>query len=444
MTLTPAKTVDIDTARHPNSRLSGGRFVSPDSRVTPLQRSISTRTLLVIVVAAAIPIHRASGISLLHVLLALLSATSFSGLVRLNGQILWFAAISLAMSLATVSFDLRTQSIGPLSSLALQPISILLIVLAPSLFRLDAWATRRYILAVVSGSALSYLVFPTVGSRENIIKFGFGPLLALLALFWLGPKARPRSIVAVCVALATVFVASSFRSMAGICVVTAISVFYGARHVGSRRGHADQRAKVRVIGAALVAAVVGLWFLYPLLAGSGVLGDGQRERLINQGGGSRSALLNARPEFVIGLTVALESPFVGRGSQPGLGLRSETVGRALSNVEKYSPNVSAGLVLDRLNGRVNVHSLLLYGWICSGVVGLFYWLMLSRFAISAAIGGSWEQSRDSATRFLGLWVGWDILFSPWSPHSATVLAVLVLLVTSKAEKSGPGKLEHVA
>lgn len=335
----------------------------------------------------------------------------------------------VALYLSVRDFSLG-GSLHP-TTLGLQYLSIAVLVIGVLVLHSDRFPLTNMILCLLIGSALSYIWFPTSASSSNIVKFGLGPQIAAVVLFVVARGSRQGLYLLSCAVLSMIFTAFAFRSMSGIVLVAGALTTWKLGRAHSKPKPVRTRGQQGLgIAIALVATVAVVAWAYPALARGGLLGKAQAERVEGRGHSAIDLLLSSRPETIIAFEVIKTSPVLGLGASPADHIGKSVLNDAISRVHDLAPSVSTGLVRDRLTGEINVHSLLFYGWITAGLLGLAFWLIVAACSISSIIRPLRFPATDALATFIGLWTLWDVFFSPWSVHISTSIAAAVLLAFS--------------
>jgi O-antigen ligase len=145
-------------------------------------------------------------------------------------------------------------------------------------------------------------------------------------------------------------------------------------------------------------------------------------------------LLGGRPEFVIGLRAALDSPIIGHGSWA----------RDIKYFEMlYDWTVETGAqqeqtggdVEEEADGLIPGHSHIITAWVWAGIGGLIFWLY-----IVSLVGRGMAQVALLRPKLAPLYMWflismfWDIFISPFAANRRITEAVLIVLIVDLLKK----------
>jgi hypothetical protein len=284
---------------------------------------------------------------------------------------------------------------------------------------------RRYLLfgiGLVGGLTLEYVVSPSAYAEADPWKFGLAtPVTLLLALVATTRRAQavpllPPSLFA---AGAAVNLVNGYRSLAGICFLSAGYLLWRARRLRSaplRRPSAARRTGLLL--AVLLAGVAFVSF-YTYAARSGQLGVAARAKYTKQSGSPVSVLEKGRPEILVGLRAGLDSPVLGHGSW-ARDVRYLNLLRA----NGYRPSAA-----DLENEPIPAHSHLVGAWVEAGLLGVPFWMWA--LGLTAAAVAELHRSRDELVPlaiFVAFSLGWDIFFSPYGAEARVYTPYFLLLL----------------
>ena len=303
---------------------------------------------------------------------------------------------------------------------------------------------RRIVLCALgfaAGGILTYLLNPDAYAVSVPWKFGYGDavtLLIVIAATFAVLRAKTSTAVTLLLAAAALNLYQGFRSLGGECFLTAVflmmqQVAYIRREQGLRVSFAGA-----IAGFALLA-LTGAGFLrtYEHFARSGMLGEAAQEKYQDESSGRYGVLVGGRTEFVIGLEAALNSPIIGHGSWA-------KDWRYSNRVEAFRQDSGYGAIGQSDSWLIPTHSYLVGAWVCTGILGLPFWLWVFSLPIRAlARLYSIAEPLTPLIAFLAISLIWDVLFSPFGAAqrftmSFAVVALMCLLQTN------PGGGESIA
>lgn len=176
-----------------------------------------------------------------------------------------------------------------------------------------------------------------------------------------------------------------------------------------------------ILGA---GTTLGVAEAYKSLASSGALGKKAFDKYVSQSE-SGNLLIGARQGTFIGIAAALDKPFAGHGSWPRAKKDYIEDATRLFGVEF---KVDKGFSL--MNQFIPAHSMLIGGWVESGIFGLIFWiyvvLLVVRNSRSAAI---YFHEYAGVILINGIGFFWNVMFSPIQNRSYTATIVIPLLIS---------------
>ena len=289
---------------------------------------------------------------------------------------------------------------------------------------------------LAGGQMLQFFVSPDSYAAAEPWKFGYGASITLGGVLLAGRTAvyrRPAIASGILVALGVINFRMGFRSLAGICLLTAVAIVVAAR--SARLVRLDRRA-VRWLTVLAASILVGLVIVegYKYAAGRGVLGA-QVQRKYEEQHSSLGVLLSGRPQIVVALRAIADSPIIGHGSwakdpKYTAALRTELRKAGYQgNTLPHSPDT------------IPTHSHLLGAWVGAGILGLLLWLWALMVALSVLLRlHRLGDRRVVLVAFIGLSFVWDVLFSPLGAEQRLFTAFyLVVLLLARKEISGAAR-----
>ena len=157
----------------------------------------------------------------------------------------------------------------------------------------------------------------------------------------------------------------------------------------------------------------------------GLLSEAARAKNESQekGGG---LLLGGRPEFLIGLRAALDSPLIGHGAWAKDFKYTEMMADMLA---ENNEDVNRVAIESLSGGLIPGHSELVTTWVWAGLPGVIFWLYILLLSLRGitrlSIARPWTAPLYTWILISGLW---DILFSPYaySRRLTTSLALVII------------------
>jgi len=286
---------------------------------------------------------------------------------------------------------------------------------------------RRFVLfnvGIAVGGILTLSLHPSMDMIYAPWKFGLAGPITMLVLTcvacWAG-----RSRLAVLVPLAALTIVHSYsntRSMALICLLTAIfTLFHMSMAGNSRRMGGGRLALLSGVGA---VCIYGFLALYSHYAEQGAFGAYAQQKLEAQSG-EGGMLLGGRSEILASGQAILDSPLLGHGSwarDPAYAAILENSRAALGyKVFQYG----------KPDDLIPTHSHLFGSWVEAGLAGGVFWIFILYYVIYSLIKVRGGEPLLPLFAFTGFMLVWDILFSPISPERRFVtpyfVAAMILL-----------------
>lgn len=285
-------------------------------------------------------------------------------------------------------------------------------------------------LAFAVGMLIGTVVNPSEFFEDYRWKFGYGngTTMLMVAAAGLAWAAGMRSVaIGICVLAGILNLFLGFRSMAGMAVMTGLLL--GLSALLGERNRGTSTLQVVVILAVLAAGGVGVIELYAEAAQSGLLGQEEQEKYLQQVD-ERGVLLSGRAEFPVALEAVMERPLLGHGSWAAN--------------EHYAIRIweLSGFRLDDIpfeaSDLIPSHSHLMGAWVEAGVLGALFWfyvlLLLARAFVAMVRNGA---VTDPVLVFTLMNLLWAVFFSPYGLSNrvfgcfAIVVAATVLRLDAR-------------
>lgn len=224
------------------------------------------------------------------------------------------------------------------------------------------------------------------------------------------------------------------RSAFAISLAGLFFLFMGRQDPVSMR-----RIKHRLLLVALMSllSVVAMKEGYKYAATSGLMKEGEREKFEKQTKGGKAGILATlmagRGEFFIGLTAALDKPFIGHGSHA-----LDICGYEAEFVAKYGNEEDVRRQMQRtmLGVRtIPAHSHIVTFWMWHGIWGLIFWLYVICLCCMTLV-----KRLGVYPPWFGYLVGaipgfiWSVLFSPFGGRMSVSMFLCVCLLLRAMEK----------
>jgi hypothetical protein len=220
-----------------------------------------------------------------------------------------------------------------------------------------------------------------------------------------------------------------FRSLAGVCFLAAVLLTLRSRRAGGFRLTPVALAVIAVASA--VAFFVG----YQRAARDGLLGPAAAVKFENQTRGSGGIFLAGRPETYASILAIRDSPLIGHGSWPSdpkyrLAMAGELRSRGYVVYEPFETDL------------IPTHSYVLGAWVEAGILGAVFWCVVLALCASALLAIHRSDTRFAPLgSFLGFWLIWDVLLSPFGADRRVIVPFAVVVLVSAlrdANRRGSG------
>ena len=319
-----------------------------------------------------------------------------------------------------------------------------------ALYMLLANNRRRLVvfaMGMVAGGLFKHAVSPDIFAQTGSGAWKFGLAVPITMLLVLGAQRgfernTPRVVALFLFFAAGLNLIQDFRSLAGICFVTAIFLFIQTRQ--SRPGGRLSRTRLAVIAVIGVIGAVGFLEFYGFAARDGLLGVKAQQKYEIQASSKYGVLLGGRREVLIAIQAIIDSPFIGHGSW------AKNVEYANMLQEMSGLTVLQRAMVRAVNpglGIIPSHSHLFGAWVEAGVLGGLFWAYV--LWLTARVLLYLSQMREVLTpliAFIAFNLLWDIVFSPFGgerrllmPYFIIVMmfAWNVIIATRHAQTAGP-------
>lgn len=283
------------------------------------------------------------------------------------------------------------------------------------------------------GEALQFFLTPSLFAAGDPWKFGYGSSVTLASvLFAASIRRRPLVATGILIALGVINLKMGFRSLGGICFLTALMVVLAARS-----GHLIRfdRRPLRTMAALVASVLVGLVVVsaYEYAARNGVLG-GKAEQKYSAQHGNLGIVVGGRPEILASALAIRDSPLIGHGSWA----KDPTYAAALQ--QKL---FQAGYPISQRevsSGLIPTGSYLFGAWVDGGVLGAVFWAwtLVITSSVLLRIHRLADSGRVALVAFLGFSFLWAVFFSPFGAE-ARIAAAFSLVVFVMAQEGLPAQ-----
>lgn len=292
------------------------------------------------------------------------------------------------------------------------------------------YGNRRRLILFTLGLAIGlavtnqrYANFEMVALPWKFI-YGLSATLAIIAITLTGfVRKMPLLPIAIMGAVGVLHMYMGWRSMAGVCFLTALYLMAQAIF-GKKGANVTPPTNTRLILIG-VLGIVAVWLvlaLYEMAAMDGLLGEDAREKLIHQTRSGAGILLGGRHEILVSLQAILDSPFLGHGSWAQ---DRKYVDMLIALTRDAEEMIEAAWFGD----LIPTHSHLTGSWVEAGLLGGVFWLFI--LFLVARVLANLFQARDPMSplvAFIALLMMWDILFSPFAADRRIVVPYQIVLI----------------
>lgn len=278
--------------------------------------------------------------------------------------------------------------------------------------------------AVASGWVVLALASGDLFARGDPWKYGLStPLsLAILGIAY-AARASRNIILMLLVVLSAVSLLTDSRSVLGLFIVGAIATVLGP-------GRVMRYPRLAVLVLAICG--VGLYVIYPIIAGSGALGERALLQQQSYDAEGVNFLLANRPEFVQMATLVPRHLLLGIGSFSPI--PSSEAYLALDVINQYVLPLdvnSRAYLLNANEGYLgyNAHSSAMGAILYAGLSAAPFWIFyVGRLVIALGRSVSGGTRYPALVAYAGALGLWDSFFSPLFNQSHIELAVVLFLV----------------
>jgi hypothetical protein len=296
----------------------------------------------------------------------------------------------------------------------------------------------RFILLFAAGISIGgvgkYLLSPGIYAHVYPWKFGVGTPLTVL--FILAVAAVPQRHILfrglLLGGISLFNLAMGFRSMAGICALTA--VYLALQWLCSHSIYASQRVsfgRVIALFCALLAASIVLINGYGYAARQGLLGDNARQLYEDQAYGLLGVLIGGRSEILVAGRAIVDAPLIGHGSWA----KDEKYSDAFVELRQY---LGYGVAVAPEENLIPTHSHLFGAWVEAGAAGAIFWVWLLYLPLRClAMMARAEEPLTPLFAFICFILIWDIFFSPYAGDRRFIMpfyAVVLMRVVARINR----------
>jgi hypothetical protein len=291
-----------------------------------------------------------------------------------------------------------------------------------------------YGLGLGVGGILTFFIAPGIYAEDYPWKFGLAIPVTILSCLLAGTVGSRSRMTAVTIlgAIGALNLCLGFRALGGLCGSAAVYTYfqYAADSARSRSG----KLKTVLTVAILAVGAWGVTSLYAYGAQSGWFGPDEREKYAVQSSGAAGVILGGRSNLLASSAAIFDSPLIGHGSWA----KDPKYGAIL--VSRMA-DLGYENATDALDGDlIPTHSYFFGAWVESGIIGAVFWGWVLWYAARALILASGREPLFPFFAFVGIFLIWNVLFSPYGADgrfTATyfVYAMILFTLHSQAVKT---------
>lgn len=287
---------------------------------------------------------------------------------------------------------------------------------------------RRLVLfaiGMVVGGYLRHVLNPS-GYEETIAgawKFGIAnpvTLLLVLSSQWAFTRHAPRVPSLFLFFAAGLNLVNGYRSLAGICFVTAMFLLIQSRR--SRPGARISRSRLVLVAVMGVIGSIGFVKFYGYAARGGLFGIEAQYKYIAQASSKYGVLLGGRMEVLVAMQAIADSPIIGHGSWA-------KDARYRSMYYKLSGMSAKQQLMVSDSGLIPTHSFITGAWVEAGIIGAVFWAYVFWLTVRNLVYLS--QMREALSpliAYISFLFLWDIVFSPFGAERRLLVPFFIILV----------------
>jgi hypothetical protein len=335
--------------------------------------------------------------------------------------LIWLVAQILTDAIRATPFADLSRGWSKITFFLLNFIALYLL-LSVSRFRV-----KTFCAGMVVGQFATFFLVPTSVALEYPWKFGLGyPVtisLVLISQSTIIKRIRYGTEIVI-VSAAVLNLLLGFRTLALICLATAVYVYFNKRSV--QRGTSYQLSKLALakLLVLLVGATIATTEGYKYAAHNDWLSEKETQKYMQQASGQYGALLSSRPEFLASSVAIMDSPLIGHGSWAKDPKYNAIIAYVLADLGYENPHTYIGL-----DDLIPSHSHVFGAWVESGVIGALFWGWVWLFVLKAL----WKLTNTKEellplVAFVGLNVMWHVLFSPFGAENRVYMAYYLVLI----------------
>ncbi|MEA3641092.1 MAG: hypothetical protein VBE63_14285 [Lamprobacter sp.] len=291
-----------------------------------------------------------------------------------------------------------------------------------------------YLLGLAVGGLLAYFFNPGTYAEGHPWKFGIGVPVTLFFVVMASITRNRRAAVWLMIAAGVLNVLLGYRSLGGICLLTALLLPVFA----IVKARTIRLPTLFLVGAVLITVSWGLLTLYEQAAKAGILGEQAQEKYLRQSSGSLGLILGGRSGIFGAIAAIKDSPIIGHGSWAKD--CHYYMMWAFAMIEHgYQPpiNILRPDPEEWGDCLIPSHSHILGAWLEAGFVGALVWFWLLLLIAKTCASYLMKSHKPSAIEiFVAILLAWDILFSPFGAERRFVTPYYIVVVMYSYRQRG--------
>lgn len=298
-----------------------------------------------------------------------------------------------------------------------------------------------YFVGFSIGSLAAVKIQPWPGTEEYPWKFGYAYgtiLLVMLVSSYFYSRRRLVPSALLILGLCVVNLVLNFRSPVLGLLITIVMVFpiIPNRLGGIRILPRSQWARLLTLAVLTIVAGETAEGLVNFVTRAGYINEDAAAKNEAQAK-TGNLLLGGRPEFLIGLRAALDSPIIGHGSWAKDLKYFEMLNDELVEAGAL-PEQTRGDIAEDADGLIPAHSHIITAWVWAGIAGLIFWLYMVWFVCRGLTQVALARPPLAPFYMVSLiGIFWDIFFSPFAANRRFTEAVMIVIIADLLSQKVP-------
>lgn len=291
---------------------------------------------------------------------------------------------------------------------------------------------RRLVLfamGMVVGGLINYSVNPSIHAQTAAGAWKFGLAAPITLMMVIGAqrsfeRATPRTVSMILAFAAGLNLVNEFRSLAGICFVTAMFLFIQSRQ--SRPGARLSRRRIVIITVFGLIGAVGFLEFYSYAASEGLLGAKAKQKYEIQANKQYGVLIGGRSEILVSIQAIADSPIIGHGSWAE---GAEYAGMFLKLSGRTARQRAQIRALGMGPGSIPSHSFIFGAWVEAGLLGAVFWAyVLWLTGRNLVYLSQMQELLTPLIAYISFIMLWDVVFSPFGFDRRVLVPFYIIVI----------------